>query len=232
MLGGVHIYLTLALLPAFFLMYYVYKHDVHEKEPPKVLLNLFFLGVLSAIPAILLESLGELLIAVMRVPASLMPVVVATMVGLVEEGCKFFFLYTRTWHDPNFNYRFDGIVYAVFVSLGFAAIENVMYVFQFGLGTALLRAVLAVPAHMGFAVIMGIFYGRAKQAHIRGDQQEIKRNLILAYVVPVFLHAFYDACALSESTVAFYFFVAFVVAMYIIIYRLIKQESLGDKSLY
>ena len=229
---GSYVYLAIALLPVFYLMYYIYKHDVHEKEPSKLLLHLFLLGILSALPAILLESVGEVLIAWMNVSPAFYPVVVATMVGLVEEGCKLFFLYRRSWNDPNFNYRYDGIVYAVFVSLGFAAIENVMYVFQYGLVTGFMRAILAVPAHMGFAVVMGTFYGRAKLAHIRGDQKEKKANLILAYCAPVFLHAFYDACAISENTVAFYLFVVFVIAMYFIIYRLIKQEARTDKSLY
>ncbi len=84
------------------------------------------------------------------------------VVAVVEEGTKFVFLKLRTWRDPNFNFRFDGIVYAVFVSLGFAAFENINYVLGYGLTVALPRAVLAIPAHMGFAVFMGLFYGRGK----------------------------------------------------------------------
>ena len=60
-------------------------------------------------------------------------IISALFVGLIEEGCKFFFLYKKTWKNVNFNYTFDGIVYAVTVSLGFAAIENIIYVFNYGL---------------------------------------------------------------------------------------------------
>lgn len=79
------------------------------------------------------------------------------------------FLHARTWRNPNFNYRFDGIVYAVFVSLGFAAFENIQYVLHYGLSVALPRAIFAVPGHMSFAVFMGLFYGRAKLYEAWGD---------------------------------------------------------------
>ena len=82
-------------------------------------------------------------------------ILTAIFVGLIEEGSKFFFLYRFTWKDKAFNYRFDGIVYAVFVSLGFAALENVFYVFNYGTGVALQRALLTIPGHMSFAVYMG-----------------------------------------------------------------------------
>ena len=90
------------------------------------------------------------------------------VVAAVEEGSKFFFLYRRTWHDPNFNFRYDAIVYAVFVSLGFAAFENVKYVFNYGLSVALPRAILAIPGHMGFAVFMGFFTAEQNFVQIMG----------------------------------------------------------------
>ncbi len=134
----------------------------------------------------------------------------------------------RTWWNPEFNYRFDGIVYAVFVSLGFAAIENVMYVMQYGLGVALTRAFLAVPAHFGFAVCMGTFYGRAKVCDVRRNGHMRRINLGLAYLLPVSMHAFYDATAMLNSDLSTNLFLALVVICYVLIYRRIKREARED----
>ena len=150
------------------------------------------------------------------------------VVAAVEEGTKFFFLYRCTWRDPNFNYRFDAILYAVFVSLGFAAFENVKYVFSYGLSVALPRAILAVPGHMGFAVFMGVFYGRAKRCHDWGNGFGCKVNLILSYLFPVFLHGVYDTCCMLGTNRSTLVFVAFVLAMYLIVFRLIRRESRTD----
>jgi RsiW-degrading membrane proteinase PrsW (M82 family) len=147
----------------------------------------------------------------------------------VEEGAKFLFLLWRTWRDPNFNYSFDGIVYAVFVSLGFAAFENISYVVGYGLTTAIARAVLAIPAHMGFAVFMGYFYARAKRCHDAGNAWGRRRNLWAAFITAVLLHGFYDACALLGTVLSLLLFLTFVIAMYIIVIRLVKKESKEDQ---
>ena len=115
------------------------------------------------------------------------------MVAVVEEGTKLFFLKRRSWRDPNFNFMFDGIVYSVFVSLGFAAFENIKYVFTYGLSVAMPRALLAVPGHLGFAVFMGVFYGRAKLCESRGQYFASKVSMAMGYVAAVFLHGFYDS---------------------------------------
>ena len=71
-------------------------------------------------------------------------------------------LATQTWKNPNFNFKYDGIVYAVFVGMGFAIFENIKYVLEYGLLTGILRAMTAIPGHCAFAIIMGTFYGSAK----------------------------------------------------------------------
>ena len=150
------------------------------------------------------------------------------MVAAVEEGTKLFFLYRRTWKEPDFNYRFDAIVYAVFVSLGFAAFENVKYVFSYGLSVALPRAILAVPGHMGFAVFMGIFYGRAKRCADWGNRFGCKWNLVLSYLFPVALHGVYDSCCMTGTGRSTAVFVIFVLVMYLLVFRMIRHESRTD----
>ena len=230
-LAVVIIYLSAALLPALFLMRYIYRKDSIEKEPKGMLVGLVFLGVAAAVVAVILETLGTGILSNYLqegMPAHTI-VMAFLVVAVAEEGAKFLFLYWRTWRDPNFNYRFDGIVYAVFVSLGFAAFENISYVMGYGLTTAIARALLAIPAHMGFAVFMGYFYSRAKKCADEGNMRGKRRNLSAALLVAVLLHGFYDACALLGTLLSALVFLAFVVAMYIIVIRLVKRESRGDE---
>ena len=117
----------------------------------------------------------------------------------------------------------------MFVSLGFAAFENISYVVGYGLTTAVARALLAIPAHMGFAVFMGYFYARAKRCQDEGNAAGRRRNLWAAFFVAVLLHGFYDACALLGTLLSALLFLAFVVAMYIIVIRLVKKESQNDQ---
>ena len=224
------IYVLAAVLPALFLMGYVYRQDRIEREPPALLGNLVWRGILAALAAIILEMLGKSVLNRLVGPDNPKYVVLLAflVVGVVEEGTKFFFLYRRTWNDPNFNYRFDAIVYAVFVSLGFAAFENVKYVFSYGLSVALPRAILAIPGHMGFAVFMGIFYGRARLRADCGDRFGCRVNLVLGYLCAVILHGIYDTCCMSGTTRSTLVFVVFVIAMYLGVYFLIRHESRTD----
>ncbi|NCC67154.1 MAG: PrsW family intramembrane metalloprotease [Clostridia bacterium] len=225
------VYVFAALLPSFFLLRYIYKHDTVEKEPPKLLWKLFFLGVLSAIPACIMELIGGNVLDMFVEPDNPVYSIVTAflVVAVVEEGFKFFFLKRATWNNPNFNYRFDGVVYAVFVSLGFAAIENILYVFSYGLSVALPRALLAVPAHMGFAVFMGAFYGNAQLWRAKGKRAGMYANLIMSYLLPVLLHGIYDACAMVNSTYSALAFYGFVIVMYFIVIRTIKKASAKDE---
>ena len=225
------IYVLAAVLPAAFLMRYVYKQDKIEKEPANLLISLVVDGILAALAAILLELLGQSILDALVAPED--PIYVYLMaflvVAAVEEGTKFLFLYRRTWRNPNFNYRFDAILYAVFVSLGFAAYENIRYVFRLGLSVALPRAILAVPGHMGFAVFMGIFYGRAKRCCDWGNGFGCTVNLILGYLFPVFLHGVYDTCCMVGTNRSTLVFVGFVLAMYLIVFCLLRHESRTDR---
>jgi RsiW-degrading membrane proteinase PrsW (M82 family) len=217
-------------LPALFLLRTIYRADGVEKEPTGLLLKLVVWGVVSTIPAVWLERLGTAVLDRVLTPGSTAHTIALAflVVAVVEEGMKFLLLKWRSWHHPAFNYRFDGVVYAVFVSLGFAAYENILYVFNYGLSVALPRALLAVPGHMSFAVAMGIYYGRAKCYWRRGHDAAAKFNLILGYLLAVFLHGFYDACAMIGTGLAMLLFIVFVVLMLLFVFRSLKRESTHD----
>ena len=123
--------LAAAVAPAAWLMKKVYDLDTIEKEPTNLLLRLLLLGVLSTVPAIFLEwVVGSVLKAALDGTGIIFAFAQSFLgVALIEEGCKYFFLRWGAWKRPEFNCRFDGVVYAVFVSLGFALLENINYVF-------------------------------------------------------------------------------------------------------
>lgn len=230
MLPLLAVYILAAVLPAALLLRYIYRQDTVEKEPPGLLVTLLFLGVAAALASGILERLARTVLNMLVDPGSPAYTILLAflVVALVEEGSKFYLLKERTWDHPAFNYRFDGIVYAVFVSLGFAAFENIQYVLHYGLSVALPRALLAVPGHMSFAVYMGVFYGRAKLCESCGDKGGSRRDLAAGYLSAVLLHGIYDSCAMIGSMRSTALFIVFVLLMYRGVYRLLKRESATD----
>ncbi len=227
------IYVLAAVIPALFLLRFLYNQDKIEKEPPGLIGSLILRGVAAALCAIVLEWIGNAILD--STMSSSHPYYITVLAFLVvaaaEEGSKLFFLKRRTWNDPNFNYLFDAVVYAAAVSLGFAAFENIKYVFSYGLSVVLPRALFAIPGHLGFSVFMGIFYGRAKQCTNRGNHVGTVWNLLLGYLSSVFLHGFYDACAMSGTPQATLIFYGFVAVMYLVVYRLIRSASRKDRPI-
>ena len=219
--------LPLAVFPAAALLFYIYRRDPVEKEPGNLLARLLIFGVLSTIPAMVLESLGTATVLEGFIPNSTIYLLVENflIVALVEEACKFFFCRWCTWKNPSFNYVFDGIVYAVFVSLGFAIAENILYVLQYGLGTALVRAFTAIPGHCVFAVFMGYFYGQAKLAQSTGNKGLELTSIACALVIPIFCHGVYDFLASIDGEFTLLMFFAFLIVMVAIGFKLVKRES-------
>ncbi len=226
--------LVLAILPAAVLLYYVYKLDPVEKEPPKLLASLLVLGIVSVIPAVLLEMLFDhLLLQNLSVSLSTYLIVDNFLgIALIEELCKFFFLSIRTWNCREFDYVFDGIVYAVFVSLGFAIAENIMYVFEYGFATGVMRAFTAIPGHCVFAVFMGFFYGEAKLARVQGNAGLAIGFLALAIIVPVLCHGLYDLLASIDGVLALLAFFAVLILMVVVGLRVLKIASGEQKRIY
>ena len=220
--------IILAVLPTIVLITYVYRKDTIEKEPPGLLLRLFFLGALGIVPAMVVEVvLEEVLIS--GLPEDSLPYLLVdnfVVVALTEETVKFLVLRQSTWKSPHFNYLFDAIVYAVVVSLGFATVENILYLLEGSLVVAIARFVLSVPGHAIDAVFMGYFYGIAKSAERNQDEEGRKRGLRLALVVPVLIHGFYDFAISSSLLIPFFIFEILVTAAAIThVKRLSKEDS-------
>ena len=177
----------MALLPAIVLCAYVYKKDRVEKEPVSLLLKLLLFGALACFPAIVLETIFEGFLEGMFAEVTMTGTFVNDSqmyqynflkyfigVALVEEAVKSLVLILVTRKNKEFNSLFDGMIYSIFVSLGFAALENVLYVMSGGVSVAIMRAVMSVPGHMFFGVMMGYHYS---MWHITDKAAETERVL-------------------------------------------------------
>lgn len=224
--------LIAAVLPAAALLAYVYRKDTVEKEPPRLVLLLFVLGMVAGPLAAIVEGVAfGLFEAVLPDGAALLVLEYFVGVAAVEEGFKYLFL-NVVRRNPEFNYVFDGIVYAVAVALGFAALENVFYVFDGGLGVAASRAVFAVPGHCADGVVMGCFFGMAKQREVAGNGSGARAYYRLAYLLPVVEHGFYDAALSSESGLLALAALAVELAFIIAAMVLVSNVSKNDSAIY
>jgi len=224
----------LAIIPGIILIIQVYKQDRIEKEPLGLIIKLLFFGALTIIPAVIFETIGEGIISSVFSEGSIVTAAIDCffVVGLAEEGCKYLALKWGTWRNRNFNFRFDGIVYSVCVSMGFAILENILYVMDGGFETAIMRALTAVPGHCIFAIFMGHYYGEAKVCEARGNKKGMDRFQRLALWVPLLLHGFYDFCLSVESFAATATFFIFVIVVDIIAIKKTKQYASEDMAIY
>lgn len=222
--------LSLALLPAILLMLYIHKMDKIEKEPFGLLAKLVIFGALTTISAVILENIGDAILGAI-LPESSIPYIFLEnffVVAAAEEAGKYFVLKKTTWKNPAFNYTFDAVVYAVAASLGFAALENVLYVFDGGLSVAILRAFTSIPGHTIFGVFMGCYYGMAKKAELAFNQDAMKKYLRHALIVPLLAHGFYDYCLTVGSTLMLLVFAVYDIALAVYAFRLVKKLSATD----
>lgn len=229
--------INLAVIPSMVLFFVVWYGDRVEKEPPKFLLKLFLFGCLSTISAVIIGLIGELIIGLAFDQESMVYLIIDNFIvtALVEEGGKYFFLKKLTWKNPEFNYTFDAVVYAVAVSIGFATVENILYVLSGGIIggiiVAIMRAILSVPGHVIFAVFMGYYYGLAKYADAAGDEKKRKSNLVKALLIPVLLHGFYDFCLSTGSGLFVLIFLLFDLIMTIVAIVHFVKLSKGDTAI-
>ena len=188
-------------------------------------------GSLWAFIALVLERAGSFLLGLWFEEGSVAynAIMYFGIVAFSEEGAKYFLLRRRTWHSAAFNCQFDGVVYAVFVALGFALWENISYVLMYGLSTALVRAVTAVPGHACFGVFMGVWYGLAKRLHGQGRDGASKLCRVLALLLPALLHGCYDFIASIESVHYGWLFAAFVAILFVLAFILVRRQARHDR---
>lgn len=231
--------LAASLIPPFYLLWKVYRMDKIEKEPAGLLVRIFVLGMLSTIPAAILETLGGALLSYL--PLQGLPQEVADrvfnffyfflVVGVAEELVKFFAMRIPTWKNREFNYVFDGVVYGVTASLGFAALENVMYVMDTGLVTAGVRAWTSIPLHCITGIFMGHYYGIAKAAD-RWNAGEVRGRMVFrSLLIPVLIHGAYDFIASDGSLMLTGLFFVYIIVVDLIAIRALNRYAGNDVPL-
>lgn len=193
----IYLQLAAALLPAILLAIYIWYRDPH-KEPFQWLLRAFLMGVIISFPVVYVETFFNNLLFGGAEPTTLFGSTLKAFIvaALPEESAKLFALWLILHNNKHFDEHFDGIVYAVFVSLGFAAIENVGYVFMSGeawASTAIVRALLAVPGHYAFAILMGYYYA------LYFFVEKSPKNAASILFMPILAHGVYDAIAMSGN---------------------------------
>ncbi|WP_339324300.1 glutamic-type intramembrane protease PrsW [Paenibacillus sp. FSL W8-0194] len=173
-----------ALAPGLALLTYFYLKDRYEQEPLMMVVKVFVLGFLIVVPVMIIQR-G------MTGGFGGNPYVESFVISsFVEEFLKWFVLYHMIYNHTEFDEPYDGIVYAVAISLGFATVENVMYAWysHASIGAMFLRALLPVSGHAMFGVMMGYYLGRARFS----EGAKAKRFLVYSMVIPWFWHGVYD----------------------------------------
>ena len=193
------IILAAAIVPGILLLYYVYSKDFNP-EPKRMVYKGFLYGCLSVFVSTLISGpLMKLGLFVMQ-PSDIEEAIKVSFFGaaIPEESAKLLMLWLLLRHSPEFDERYDGLVYAAAVGLGFACVENIFYVVQSGSGwleTSILRAFLSVPGHFAFAVVMGYYYSRNHFDWVKVSAWD----QIKVWLYPVLLHGIYDTIAFSVT---------------------------------
>jgi RsiW-degrading membrane proteinase PrsW (M82 family) len=203
-----------AVAPGIALLSYFYLRDLYESEPLRAVLQAFMLGMAVVLPVVLIQQF-----LIKYVTSSVMHILVVA--AGTEELFKFLILLLFMFRSKEVNEVYDGILYAVAISLGFATVENMINVLPNGLETAIIRALLPVPGHALFAVVMGYYAGKAKFSNLRSKVRKLAQALIYAWC----LHAAYDFILSSSHYVWGLSILPFMLGLWILGLRKIKSAQ-------
>ncbi|MCM3724425.1 glutamic-type intramembrane protease PrsW [Neobacillus cucumis] len=179
--------LSAAIAPGLALLSYFYLKDEYEPEPVSLVFRTFLYGVLLVFPIMFIQHVLE---TEQLLKTDLFDAFFGS--GILEEFFKWFILFYLIYQHVEFDEPFDGIVYGVSVSLGFATVENIFYLVANGIEHAMTRALLPVSSHALFGVIMGFYLGKAK--FTKGNKA---KWILLSLLLPILLHGSYDFILIS-----------------------------------
>lgn len=228
---------TISVLPIILIGIFIYKKD-RQKESPKLLVKLFLGGIGSCFLVLIVSSILGLIFPILSADTkdlNAIELVIYVFIGiaLVEEFCKWIMAYKISYNDEDFDELYDAILYSMFVALGFACFENLLYVYNNGIGTGIMRALLAVPGHACDGMLMGYYLGISKINALNNKNDLKIKNLVLSITVPTITHGIYDYCILSQKTIFIIIFFIFVICMYVYVLKQIKKiSSINRKMKY
>ena len=223
-----------ALLPVFLILLYIYRADKKEREPIRFVLKTMLMGALFALPCAFIENALEGILKEMYDPETIKYSFMENTIGvaLVEEFSKWLVFMIFVWKSKDFDHTFDGIVYGASISLGFAAIENVFYVIDYGTGVSIARAIFSIPGHTTFGLFMGYYMSKAKKRSVKNKSGFIA--IIFALLYPTLLHGIFDFLLSDNAaeTSLVFLFILYVLILDVRSWRLIKKQSKKDESFY
>lgn len=220
--------LVIAVTPAIALGLAAYYTDRFDKEPLRLLLKVFVWGSLSVIPTIVVErALMSFNLFTGILASAFMAFIVA---GLTEEFFKREVVLRAVYKDRAFNEKLDGIIYAVFAALGFATVENIMYVlvsFSANPYVGISRGIFSVPTHVLLGITMGYYLSLAKFSYNKNIERMYLRK---ALTVPALLHGFFDFLLMANLPILLTLFIPYVVYLWIINLKKLNQYYRDSKE--
>lgn len=216
--------MLIALAPGLFLIWYFYHRDRYEPEPKKKIFKIFAIGALMVLPAAVGEWLLVHLVGEFTKGALYIFIISFFVIAPIEESLKFIAVRKWIYRSLEFDEVMDGIVYTVSASLGFATLENVLYVISLGPATGVARAFLAVPGHALFGAVMGYYIGLAKF-----NPGKESRLISLGLLYAVLCHGLYDFLALLQNSFSSFVILLLVILLLWIRIKLRKAEVASRK---
>ncbi len=223
--------LIISILPIFLIAYMFYKKDT-IKEPKKLLNNLFLSGFLSGLIVIIISIIGLIIFPPFKEIENNNSLFILLLycyifIASFEEIAKFFMIYKISYNNKEFDQAYDIILYSVFVGLGFAGFENILYALgnNSSIVTAVLRSITAIPAHTCFQALMGYYLYLNKI-----QKKNNSKNLILSILIPIILHGTYDFLLFSGYSICLIIFLFLLIIIFILAQLKIKKLITIDKN--
>ena len=212
------ILLSAAIAPGLALLSFFYLRNQMDTEPRRTLLHAFIYGAIITFPVLFIQFILE------EEQTFTNPFFLNVIfTSSIEEFVKWLIILTVILLNVEFDDPYDGILYGAAVSLGFATVENVIYLLSFGIDQALMRAILPVSSHALFGVVMGYYYGKGKFS----SEEIEKKYIFLALVAPIGLHIMYNSILMLEE----YFMYVMLPFMFFLWWFALRKVKLAHEHL-
>lgn len=232
--------IVVSIIPVLVILKLIYEMGEVKKQPWWILLILFGCGILSWILVKIVSNLlgNDIYKSQMEVATLIGDsgffLVSFGIIAIIEELSKFIIVNIMCFKNKYFKNPYDAIMYATCISLGFAFIENIMYVMNYGISVALSRALFSIPSHACFGIVMGYYLGLSRVCR---DNKINNDSLVMkycAFFIPFLFHGFFDFLLNFDDEIIHIVFIIYVFLMYVfaiyLIFKLYKLDSKGIKN--
>ena len=228
--------LIISVLPTILLALYMYNKDT-LKEPKGLLIVLFLSGFISAAMVVIINTLNALILPEFYLSNNYpkysfikLFILIFLQVALIEELSKWVMIRFLAYNNKYFDQFFDIILYSTFVALGFATIENILYVIEGGINLGIYRAIFSVPGHAAFGVFMGYYLGLSKIWY-KKNKFTHKYYMFLSILIPSLLHTLYNFFLMLENSYYLFIFLGFIILLYLYAFKKINKVVNIDKKM-